>query len=91
MRSVFAMTVAATLVVANSVAAQTTSAPGCGTCAERSRHWRSGLGANAWNAIAWWGHADALAINQQHSLAKQRRPLSAHPSSTQSGTERPVA
>jgi len=62
--------------------------PGCGTCAERSRHWRSGLGPNAWDALAGGGHANALTVDQQHALTKQRRPLSVHPCSTQSGAER---
>ena len=54
MRSVFAMTVAATCCSKFSRRSDDQRSPGCSTGAERSRHWRSGLGPNAWDAIAWW-------------------------------------
>ena len=81
MRSVFAMTVAANVGYSKLRCRpddQRSSSPPP-PAPKRSRHWRSRLGPDAWNAIAWWGHADALNINQQHALAKQRRPRSLPP------------
>jgi hypothetical protein len=90
MRWVFVTTVAGTVVAASAVAAQTTSAPPAAAlrCARRAGHRRPSRSANAWNAFARWGHPDALALNQQHSITKQRRPLSAHPRPPQSGAGR---
>ena len=89
MRSVFVMTAAATLGAASAVAAQTTSAPPAAAPAASA----PAPSAPATCALALapapgTGHADALTINQQHSLAKQRRPLPSHSCPTQSGAER---
>ena len=94
MRWVFVTTVAGTLVAASAVAAQThqctSSRLSCGAlrCAKRAGHRRTSPSSNAWNAFARRGHPDALAVNQQHSITKQRRPLSAHPRPSQSGAGR---
>ena len=83
-RWVFVTTVAGTLAAASAVAAQTSSAPPAAAPAAPSA--APSAPATGAPALAQRlerprqvASLDALAVNQQHSITKQRRPLSAHP------------